>query len=69
MLSHQRKRNRLASLLRLDDLHRHSLTLSKHAYPRLLDNRDVDENILRDVDENILVTVLGDGEAEALYRR
>ena len=57
-LSQQRQRNRLASLLCLDDLHCHALTLSKRAYPRLLDYRDVNEDVL--------LTVLNDGEAEAL---
>jgi hypothetical protein len=42
----------------LDNLHWHSLTLGKHVYASLLDDRDVDENIL--------VTVLGDDEAEPL---
>jgi hypothetical protein len=37
-LCQQRQRNRFASLLRLDDLHCHALTLSKHADPRLLDH-------------------------------
>jgi hypothetical protein len=37
-LCQQRKRNRLTSLLCLDHLHCHSLTLSKHADPRLLDH-------------------------------